>query len=64
MNLKYTLISPPLHLAFSLLPLRASLIRVFILFCFYLFFFFGWFNSDYGYGGVVSVWIMGKRKAK
>ena len=32
MNLKYTLISPPLHLAFSLLPLRAYLFRVFIFF--------------------------------
>ena len=32
MNLKYTLISPPLHLAFSLLPLRAYLFRVFFFF--------------------------------
>ena len=53
-------------LAFGLLSLASPCISHqgfhFVLFLFI--FFFGWFNSDYGYGGVVSVWIMGKRKAK
>ena len=49
---------------FSFTSLEFGLLfRVFIFF-FFFFFFFWWFNSDYGYGGVVSVWIMGKRKAK
>ena len=48
-------------LAFGLLSLASPCIS---LQGFHFFSPFLWFNSDYGYGGVVSVWIMGKRKAK